>query len=134
MNICSLNSGIWITSSAEFVAFYIHLLSALLLHGTGICQDDTKGQDAVGRTQNRLRNSAGFQGCDIGRCNETRMIRMIKCGFSLFCACCFYLFSISFRARLFSAFQMQAFSFPHSLTAIHGAFMTASAAGRAAYA
>lgn len=38
------------------------------------------------------------------------------------------------RARLFSAFQIQAFSFQHSLTAIHVAFMTASAADRAAYA
>lgn len=31
----------------------------------------------------RTMDIVGFQGCDNGRCNETRMIRMIKCGFSL---------------------------------------------------
>lgn len=31
----------------------------------------------------RTMDIVGFQGCDNGRCNETRMIRMIKCGFSI---------------------------------------------------
>jgi hypothetical protein len=37
----------------------------------------------------RTMDIVGFQGCDNGRCNETRMIRMIKCGFSLFSLCLF---------------------------------------------
>ncbi len=38
----------------------------------------------------RTMDIVGFQGCDNGRCNETRMIRMIKCGFSLFLVSAFF--------------------------------------------
>ena len=41
----------------------------------------------------RTMDIVGFQGCDNGRCNETRMIRMIKCGFSLFLSLLFNIFS-----------------------------------------
>ncbi len=37
-------------------------------HGTGTCQDDTKGLDAEGSIKTKLNDLACFQGCDNGRC------------------------------------------------------------------
>ena len=77
----------------EFLTYIIcRFLSLFLINQSvhyvstakGRCQDDST---RTGRRRMKLKRTmdiVGFQGCDNGRCNETRMIRMIKCGFSLF--------------------------------------------------
>lgn len=77
----------------EFLTYIIcRFLSLFLINQSvhyistakGRCQDDST---RTGRRRMKLKRTmdiVGFQGCDYGRCNETRMIRMIKCGFSLF--------------------------------------------------